>query len=65
MAMLPTSKAGSGLPGVLGGSPATMREFYTDFVTHEVALMILGDAFLCSTAIVEFLNDDEWKFCGE
>jgi len=65
MAVLPTPEAGSRLPGILGGSSTTMRELYTDFVAHEVPLMILSDAFLCSTAIIEFLNDDEWKICSE
>lgn len=56
MAHLPTLEAGTGVTAVLGRSAATMRYFDADLVSHEVALVVLGDAFLRRFAVIEFLK---------
>jgi hypothetical protein len=35
-----------------------MREFYTNFVSHEIALVIFSNAFFSSFPTVEFLSSN-------
>ncbi len=56
MAHLSALEAGTRITAILGRSAATMRYFNADLVSHEVALVVLGDAFLSRFAAIEFLE---------
>jgi len=55
MTHLPTFETSSGIARVLCSPAAAMREFYTNFVSHEIALVIFSNAFFSSFPTVEFL----------
>lgn len=55
MSNLTTLETGAWIVAVFGGSTTTVRKFNANFVAHEVAFMIFGDALLCSLPAVKFL----------
>jgi hypothetical protein len=56
MAHITALEAGSRVAGVLCSSATAVRKLDANFVAHEMAFVILGDAFLRSLAAIEFLR---------
>jgi hypothetical protein len=55
MTHLATLETSAGVARVLGSPSATMREFDSNFIAHEVPFMIFGNACFCCFTGVEFL----------
>ena len=56
MTHLAALEASSRVTTVFGGSSTAVRDFHTNLVAHEVALVVLGYALFRSFSIVEFLQ---------
>lgn len=60
--MLSTLEASARFTCIFSSTPPTVREFNPYFVAHEVALVILSNAFFSSSSTVKFLQSSHMRF---
>jgi len=56
MSHLRTFEACARIASEFRSAAATMGKFNTNFIAHEIAFMVFGNALLCGFPVVEFLN---------